>query len=43
MHLAPWVRRFFVDLEQAKSADFYARVGVLGRTFMDVETEAFAF
>jgi TorA maturation chaperone TorD len=43
MHLAPWGRRFFVDLEQAKSADFYARVGALGRTFMDVETEAFAF
>jgi TorA maturation chaperone TorD len=41
-HLAPWVRRFFVDLEQAKSADFYARVGLLGRAFVDVETEAFA-
>jgi TorA maturation chaperone TorD len=43
MHLAPWARRFFVDLERAKSADFYARVGALGRTLMDVETEAFAF
>jgi TorA maturation chaperone TorD len=43
MHLAPWAKRFFVDLERAKSADFYARVGALGRTFMDVETEAFAF
>ncbi len=43
IHLAPWVSRFFVDLEHAKSADFYARVGSLGRTFMDVETEAFAF
>jgi TorA maturation chaperone TorD len=42
-HLAPWVGRFFVDLEQAKSADFYARVGSLGRTFVDIETEAFAF
>jgi TorA maturation chaperone TorD len=41
-HLAPWIRRFFVDLERAKAADFYARVGGLGRTFMDVETEAFA-
>ena len=41
-HLAPWVRRFFVDLEKAESADFYARVGLLGRTFMDIETEAFA-
>jgi TorA maturation chaperone TorD len=42
-HLARWIRRFFVDLENVKSADFYARVGALGRTFIDVETEAFAF
>jgi TorA maturation chaperone TorD len=41
-HLSPWIRRFFVDLEQAKSADFYVSVGVLGRTFIDVEVEAFA-
>lgn len=40
-HLARWIRRFFVDLENVKSADFYARVGSLGRTFIDVETEAF--
>jgi TorA maturation chaperone TorD len=41
-HLVSWVRRFFVDLEHAESADFYTRVGSLGRTFVDVETEAFA-
>ena len=41
-HLAPWIRRFFVDLEHAEAADFYARVGRLGRIFVDVETEAFA-
>jgi TorA maturation chaperone TorD len=41
-HLLPWIRRFFVDLERAESADFYACVGALGRTFVDVETEAFA-
>jgi len=41
-HLAPWIRRFFVDLEQAQSAGFYACVGALGRTFVEVETEAFA-
>ena len=41
-HLASWIRRFFVDLEAAKSADFYRSVGTLGRTFMDVETQAFA-
>jgi TorA maturation chaperone TorD len=41
-HLAPWIRRFFADLEHARSADFYARVGTLGRTFVDVEMEAFS-
>ena len=41
-HLAPWIDRFFVDLEKAESADFYAQVGLLGRTFVDIETEAFA-
>ena len=41
-HLALWIRRFFVDLEHAKSAGFYARVGSLGRTFMEIETEAYA-
>jgi TorA maturation chaperone TorD len=41
-HLAPWIRRFFVDLERATSADFYASVGAFGRIFVDVETEAFA-
>lgn len=41
-HMAPWIGRFFVDLEHAKSADFYARVGALGRVFVEIETEAFA-
>ena len=41
-HLAPWIGRFFADLEQAEAADFYGRVGTLGRVFMDIETEAFA-
>jgi TorA maturation chaperone TorD len=41
-YLAPWFGRFFVDLEKAKSADFYARVGSLGRTFVDIEARAFA-
>jgi TorA maturation chaperone TorD len=40
-HLAPWIGRFFRDLEQARAADFYARVGALGRAFMAIETEAF--
>jgi TorA maturation chaperone TorD len=41
-HLAPWLGRFFADLERAQTADFYRRVGTLGRVFMDIETEAFA-
>src|SRR3984893_9792489 len=41
-HLAPWVGRFFADLERAEGADFYRRVGVLGRVFVQIETQAFA-
>lgn len=41
-HLAPWMGRFFADLEQAQAADFYRATGTLGRVFMQIETEAFA-
>jgi TorA maturation chaperone TorD len=41
-HLAPWIGRFFADLEGLKRADFYRRVGAVGRLFIDIETEAFA-
>ena len=41
-HLAPWIGRFFADLECAAPADFYRAVGTLGRTFIDIETAAFA-
>ena len=41
-HLAPWIGRFFADLERAEAADFYSRIGTLGRVFMDIETQAFA-
>ncbi len=41
-HAAPWLGRFFVDLEHAQAADFYRRVGALGRAFVEIETEAFA-
>ena len=40
-HMAPWIGRFFSDLEQAAAADFYRQVGTLGRVFMDIEAEAF--
>jgi len=28
-HMAPWIGRFFADLERAEAADFYVRVGTL--------------
>ena len=41
-HLAPWIGRFFNDLERADAAKFYRSVGMLGRVFIDIETEAFS-
>jgi len=41
-HLAPWMERFFADLERANAAAFYRSIGALGRVFMAVEAEAFA-
>ena len=41
-HLAPWVGRFFADLEQAEAGEFYRRVGTVGRVFMEIENEALA-
>ncbi len=40
-HLASWIGRFFADLERAEAAEFYGRVGTLGRLFLEIETEAF--
>ncbi len=40
-HFAPWLGRFFADLEKAEAAAFYRRVGALGREFMTIESEAF--
>jgi TorA maturation chaperone TorD len=41
-HLAPWIGRFFADLERADAADLYRRIGALGRLFISIESEAFA-
>ncbi|MCC5797046.1 MAG: molecular chaperone TorD family protein [Methylophaga sp.] len=41
-HLKPWVSRFFIDLQQAKSASFYQAVGMLGERFIKMETERLA-
>ena len=40
-HIAPWAGHFFNDLEGAKGSVFYAPVGVIGKTFMTIEREAF--
>jgi TorA maturation chaperone TorD len=41
-HLSPWIGRLFADLEQAEAARLYRSVGALGRTFMEIETQAFS-
>jgi len=41
-HLAPWIGRFFADLERAETARLYRHVGTFGRVFVDIESEAFA-
>ena len=40
-HLAPFVARFWRDLEQAQHADFYRAVGRLGAAFTELETKYF--
>ena len=41
-HMAPWIGRFFADLEHAEAGSFYRHVGTLGRVFIGIEAEAFA-
>ena len=40
-HVAPWAAHFFADLEAAKNSVLYASLGTLGRSFMEIEREAF--
>jgi TorA maturation chaperone TorD len=40
-HMAPWIGRFFADLESADAAEFYRPVGTVGRIFVEIEAEAF--
>jgi TorA maturation chaperone TorD len=42
-HISRWMRRLFADMEKAESAKFYRSVGTLGRVFVEIESEAFAF
>lgn len=41
-HIEPWAARFFTELERAQAAQFYRSVGMLGRTFIEIESEAYA-
>jgi TorA maturation chaperone TorD len=41
-HLAPWIGRFFADLEAAQQADFYRHVARVGRLFIEIESQGFA-
>jgi TorA maturation chaperone TorD len=41
-HVEPWAARFFADLEHAPAAQFYRSVGLVGRTFIEIESEAYA-
>lgn len=36
-HMADWIRRFFIDLSEAKSAVFYRGVGRFGAAFIELE------
>jgi len=40
-HIAPWMGKFFEDLEAAEASVLYAPVGALGRLFVAIEADAF--
>ncbi|MDV7340230.1 molecular chaperone TorD family protein [Terasakiella sp. A23] len=40
-HISPWAEKFFSDLKNAESANFYKPLGTLGLRFLDVETKGF--
>lgn len=40
-HLEPWAATFFAELEASEGSNFYMVAGRLGRTFFEVEAEAF--
>ncbi len=41
-HISSWAGHFFADLEGAKSSVLYAALGSIGRSFIEIETTAFA-
>ena len=38
-HIKPWAKQFFRDLEHARKANFFIKVGEFGVEFIDFETE----
>ncbi len=40
-HISPWAGHFYSDLEAAKNSVLYASIGSVGKTFMEIEREAF--
>jgi TorA maturation chaperone TorD len=34
--ISRWIGRFFADLERADAADFYRRIGTVGRVFIEI-------
>jgi TorA maturation chaperone TorD len=42
-HVSSWMGRLFADMEKAENAKFYRAVGMLGRVFLEIESEAFTF
>lgn len=38
-HLAPWMGRFFADLQRAEGARFYRAVGLVGERFLEIESQ----
>lgn len=38
-HIAPWMGKFFEDLQQSETANFYSAVGALGEQFIEVDRQ----
>lgn len=41
-HIEPWMGRFFEDLQEAGSANFYSAVGALGEQFIEIDKQYLA-
>ena len=40
-HIEPWGQLLMRDIEEAKTAIFFAPVGTMGRVFLEIESKAF--